>query len=589
MAEKKPPIERFPNDGRPWRVDWFGKVIPGNPPLIEVFMSPFVGNPLKPTEKGSVLDKEQKIFFITVGELPDVHIGSIWRNKKRQSLEKYKYFEETLNLNIQPGTLRIIKAGFSEEGNALIPDNYFHIGGTGREAHCLLIHSNNYGHGIIIPIIEIIRFYYIQSSDLAKAIFNGDVLQIPKKLYNSEKSDFAQDGQTYVLQLRKEFDDSDAWIIARIAASEIARKHAEMIYSSISRKGFDREGVYPETYPPFEGSTTIVAYGKRIMSNDKWLFLVFWIESCSGKFPYNDLYLHRDNPGANPVPMEKYPIEDDQSTAKSRSKKKVEVQDAPLIIDEKPSFDMTEKTLLLNNKRFMDLNNKALIKPERETVKFSFTRGGTREKRDIRAYSTGDETYSKSDIQKLKYLTSNEGRKQEDPAVSHRKYLPVSLDRFIDALNKITSDSGDNITCNIFAVSEGDDIYESIAVSLFPKEDGDEHFPWVFIGRERRRVITAEITYGSNYFYLFEAEQLGSRNHDGYTSLLLHGLEYESLDKSTLKSVLVCCARNKGTWLKKSDLQFIHRIKIKHTWDTPDKFATKVISYIKKALGIEEL
>ena len=79
-------IKEFPNDGRVWRIDWFGAVrkndnVPTEP-IIDVYL-----RPVSVTDKTSIADfgwlnKERICCPIGVGQLPVLTIGSLWKNGK---------------------------------------------------------------------------------------------------------------------------------------------------------------------------------------------------------------------------------------------------------------------------------------------------------------------------------------------------------------------------------------------------------------------------------------------------------------------------------------------------------------------------
>ncbi|WP_293278570.1 hypothetical protein [Neisseria sp. oral taxon 014] len=79
-------IKEFPNDGRVWRIDWFGAVrkndnVPTEP-TIDVYL-----RPVSVTDKTSIADfgwlnKERICCTIGVGQLPVLTIGSLWKNGK---------------------------------------------------------------------------------------------------------------------------------------------------------------------------------------------------------------------------------------------------------------------------------------------------------------------------------------------------------------------------------------------------------------------------------------------------------------------------------------------------------------------------
>lgn len=137
MRKAIPRIKEFPDDGRIWRVDWFGGVernhmIPTEP-KIQLIISPLLDGITDYAASSAVNHEERRTISIGVGQLPLVTIGSLWLN--RQAAGKDKIFH---NLAISPDTVRLVKSDTKVDGQPLILKRFHQISGR-LAVNCLAI------------------------------------------------------------------------------------------------------------------------------------------------------------------------------------------------------------------------------------------------------------------------------------------------------------------------------------------------------------------------------------------------------------------------------------------------------------------
>lgn len=203
MSRLIPRIREFPDDDRIWRVDWFGGLernhqVPTEP-KIQIIISPVVPGATDYASTNAVSDKDRQTITIGVGQLPLVSIGSLWQNRRCliDNAGKSRTFN---NLAINPDTVQLIRSDAEVDGDQLIR-RHFHRIGAGLAANCLAIKYQGDPYGLIIPVAEIIRFYYAISSDLAKAIFSGDFRHDLGAIVNPERCDFDANEKRCTLKL----------------------------------------------------------------------------------------------------------------------------------------------------------------------------------------------------------------------------------------------------------------------------------------------------------------------------------------------------------------------------------------------------
>src|SRR5690554_2298596 len=180
MAEIKiPKIKEFPQDGQVWRVDWIGALTRSKSittePFIQILLSPIkkVAETL-PQNLASVraVDSSRAVTIeIGVGQLPCVAIGSIWKNGFHQGVfaGTDKIFPD---LNISETSVQFIRANHKVNDQFLIPQSQYRLG-TGLNSWLVDVEYQGNPYGVLIPVIELIRFYYAISTNLAQAVFSG--------------------------------------------------------------------------------------------------------------------------------------------------------------------------------------------------------------------------------------------------------------------------------------------------------------------------------------------------------------------------------------------------------------------------------
>lgn len=588
-------LSSFPQDDRIWRVDWFGGVQfnPSNPsePQIEVLVSPLKPGGIENPSANKFVDyKSQRLIYVGVGQLALIYVGTLWKKGQQVYEATAPYSKTTLkNLEINQDKMKIITTGYNENNHYIIPSNYYMIGhSSGLKSKCLCIENDNDQHGIIIPMMEVIRFYYVQSSTLTKILFNGSFWQDSDAIYNIEKSAITDDGLG-IIRLRTKIKDNDAWLAARIAFSKVAKNNALKIYTSMikNRMNLDPNIAIPETYPPFEGLTNLKVIGKKILSGSsetdkKWRFLVFCINSCSAPFPFKDLTATRDNDATKPQFSDNIRK---PSTWKSKKKKNMGPDDEEEVTDNE-SADQNEEMndVLLTKNRFSCLIGKKLKKVEKLYSEYKHDPTILNLiKSDNKKFSTGDTTYSDTQVSPLDF--SIDDTNMEYPGSEREKAMDASFENFIDGLNVLTT-KGD-ISYKIIPGS-----YKSVSTkygpaSLFPHYYISKPLPFSYLGyrgvekRVPRKVLIAEITFGKYYFYLMEIQHMPN---DKFMTLFSYNHYFSQFKLYDLRIILLHCAKNSGKWFKEGEIPNIIRDAFKHP-TSPENFALKALKKMHNALS----
>ena len=221
-------IAAFPQGSALWRVDWFGDVafpdrsIRRKQPSVFLHLSRVTEDHLSGDNPAALLSPNftaparfQKRIWVSVGTLPVLRIGDLWRDGTLFKKPDYQ-LECFRDLQINSTSTTLIKAGLNlEEKGFLLPlsEHPWHLQCT--HSYCLMVELPE-NRRLIIPCMELIRFYFGSSSNLVTKLFSPPLTRAD--LYNNATFD-RQAGR---LQLKL------ADKISGTSASDIGRMHLDL-------------------------------------------------------------------------------------------------------------------------------------------------------------------------------------------------------------------------------------------------------------------------------------------------------------------------------------------------------------------------
>ena len=285
-------------DARPWRVDWFGEVAyqsngqRRSQPVYRVLITPVIGDLASPnivTDEG-----DQREAWLSIGTLPMVGVGDIWQNGER--LAQPVYQQESFDVHIANSWADIIKAGLSVGDDFLLPlsEHRWHRGAT--QSYCVCISLND-GKRLIVPCMELIRFYFGSSSNLLHKLFTGPLRE--EMLWREKSYDPA--AKHLHIKLANRISGASASDIGRIALSKDAWRSAAGICASCITATSQKRTAYPYTGFPFTGKTTLQVSGQWLSfaGEPNSTFVAYRINSCSHRFPFETLSYEIDAQNAH--------------------------------------------------------------------------------------------------------------------------------------------------------------------------------------------------------------------------------------------------------------------------------------------------
>lgn len=289
-------VTAFPEGQRLWRVAWFGPIrfadrtLKMNQPSVLVHLAevsdPAVrDNPDAPIPPSAAAARQIKR-WVSVGTTVLLRIGDLWEGQcffHRPALEE-ECFE---GIEVDEPAAVIVKAGSSlAEGGFLIPfaEHPWHSENT--HSYCLRITLRD-GRYLVIPAMELIRFYYGSSADLLASLFTPPLRK--NALY--ERASVSQVTRVMTLDLAADMPRASAEDIARLAGDPQAWSAAQQVGASCLKASGQRKDIYPIARFPFTGRTDLKVHGQWLSRGHegKATFVVHRIASCSHAFPFQKL------------------------------------------------------------------------------------------------------------------------------------------------------------------------------------------------------------------------------------------------------------------------------------------------------------
>lgn len=140
---------------------------------------------------------------------------------------------------------------------------------------------------LVIPCMELIRFYFGSSSSLLTKLFLPPLAR--DSLY--EKAALNIRSGQLMLALAEKMSGASAADIGRLHLDPLAWRAAAHVGASILKASVANQAIYPQALFPFEGKTNLVASGKWLSFADqpRATFLVYNLRSCAHPFPFSSL------------------------------------------------------------------------------------------------------------------------------------------------------------------------------------------------------------------------------------------------------------------------------------------------------------
>ncbi|MDP3512226.1 MAG: hypothetical protein Q8S20_05695 [Sulfuritalea sp.] len=588
-------IKTFPRGEHLWRVVLFGGIsknprVPSEP-VIEVLLSRVPDDVTDPLSPAALTSNQKFNAKIGVGMLPYVSISSCWRNRRPIPVNTGN-FQRTLAFDT--AKVRILTIGELYEKHKVMPPSAYNFGTAhwriAAQTMVAAIEVRGDPWAVIIPTIELIRFYYGASTRLAQELFWGRY----HNTFNYEKSGDLGDG-VHRIHLKDFIDDTDAWTLARFRSSTHMQMQVRALYNDYQRFGTDWHGGNPPPfYPlrcgfPFEGGTEIRAVGLPLPGpTGTNRFLVLRMLKCSASFPFDQLVRTRDNDNIKGENCDDPNLphgwvtlienEDDEESPDDEDKNLVNT-------DDEPSKDCEILKIDIHEDRFAFLAGKELIKPKKDKQKVRGFPVITGTNPPVPGLSTGEGMWGEIRNRPIKVRTP----KAEDLKRPKPVLIPATLDTFFQAIEQLRATPEFAVR---FIANLGNEIDFSLVPACveFPKRNPAKKKPitWSIVpdsnGGYTRRVAIVEIEHQDRLCYVVE----GERHKTALATLFMAKHDLTRIDPAEWRRFLRESAI-RSRWMSKSQTPEFRRAKTTHgNLDCVDTFAERIQSGIKTVLGLVE-
>lgn len=271
-----------------FRLAWFGNIIRGTTSDgVNVVFAPYM---VAQSTGEEVCDLSKRISVaLPIAYLRKFRIGDIWESGGWTG-RRDTQTRETFRLDISHDSTEVMPVGVPVNSNRnnpkyLLPFSDFEGHRDHTHSQCVRIALKD-GAMLVIPCMEILRFYFGASGSFLKRLFSGAFAL--DRLY----SDARLNPKTRVasIDLAPDLPGVAAATVARIAFCSQANSAARWIVNSGIANAANQLIYYPKTTFPFFGETNLTAYGRWILHGNSRTFLAEQLSQCTHPFPFDKLY-----------------------------------------------------------------------------------------------------------------------------------------------------------------------------------------------------------------------------------------------------------------------------------------------------------
>lgn len=495
---KAPRIRAFPEGQDLWRIDWFGLIafpdrrLQARHPSVLVALSLVVApdaleHPSVLLQPDATLSRRQIKRWVSVGTMMLLRIGDLWRDQRLVVSPPYQ--TETFDdLKVGRDTSELIKAGLSlEDGAFLLPLSEHPWHSQNTHSYCLRVKLAD-GRSIVVPCMELIRFYFGSSAALLTRLFDPDLTK--DRLFSEVV--FNPRNKWMRINLAEGLPKASASDVARIAGSHTAWRAAALVLTSCLKASAAHQDIYPQAVFPFEGTTNLTAVGKWLWLGNKpnQTFIVYRLETCTHAFPFSSLTFkvsgdkHRQR---RPATQEAPPAE-----PKPRVVKKTEAAATPGLVEQDASNTLAAAEVpMWSNRHFPDLARKRLI-GHRNLTKSGEVRAPGKPAPPINDMAVGEPGSSK----RVRRIMLAEADRSQAPR------LPDFLKPVVDAIDGLNGFESSLLTAS-------DDDGWTVPIELLSDDDGviaDELFVDHSGRQQQRRAAAFGLCHAGEHVVLVMVE-----------------------------------------------------------------------------------
>lgn len=233
---------------------------------------------------------KQRTLRVPLAFLRLFRIGDIWHggqccgsdpSETREKFEGLDIIDEAFD--VKPSGLPLSNLG--DHVVFPLPFEQFDAHRSHTGAYCVRVKVSS-NTTLVVPCMELIRFYFGASGSLLKRLFSG--VSGMNQLYT--RATINPVTKRANLDLADGLHGESATTVGRIAFDAYAKSAGRWIVNSGVAASANGEKYYPKTTFPFRGKTNLVAEGRWITQADHRVFLAERLISCTHPFPFDELF-----------------------------------------------------------------------------------------------------------------------------------------------------------------------------------------------------------------------------------------------------------------------------------------------------------
>lgn len=568
-------IEAFPKGL--WRLDYFG-AIENSPEVpserqINVGLSPVIDPAKNPLHNGAVNIEEQCVLPIQTGLLPFLAIGTVWNDGE---IALGTGAPQQTQLTIDTELAKVISPvdtipdPFGNDTAALPRSTYQFGRKLFRQAirHTLIALPVSGGHDeyeVIIPSVELMRFYLCTHDVLARTLFLGEWNDL---IWDGGTHDLPNNGIEVGLNSVRGLTYDAAFILGRYLKSDHMRREVDRIINSIQRS-FPKLEPAIESQFPFAGKTELsVSYkgmsykgrdadGKEVL---RWRKFITRIHSCTHPFPFGDCH---PNPKINPAQGKNADDESLPPIAIPPKGPSPKVQGGKKITSTptEPQIDIEVTKLVVEENRFAFLAGKTAALLPKEAQKYRHVRPPLNSAGEGDRLGTGEGRGGGSETNPMSVTPS-----RNPPAPPS-----VELVQFLQAIVHLRTMADQEYQVNSIVPLSVDTHTQAAGEAIFPLSviargalGHHTHRRWRWlhvVGAKPRHIAVVQVVKDGRYVYLFDLERKIRRGKsealvdEKFSVLACRMPRGEALSRSELMNLLAAIIWNRG-WPRRGDERF---------------------------------
>lgn len=374
------------------------------------------------------------------------------------------------------------------------------------DAYLLGFQRNDDRFGIIIPCVEIMRFFYCYSSNIARIMTSDKVLRPEKYLYDVKKSSFDEEAKLVKLKPRIHTTPASAIFLANFFTGQFLIDRAQLISKQAAIVSPEERMRPFVAFPPFDGHCQMRVSCYTDHSRGSLRIVVTKILSVDVKSNFKRLLIEKRSNDKKETPGNGPPSGFTRVLVRKRSSAPITINPGAVNVNLGIEESINDEL----SARFPDLLRVMRVHNKKNRPRSPSGKGKGKAKRpkpDCSDGSTISSSSKFSNTHRVEILPDVDNNAMEDAR--------IGMQRIIDSL--ILMDSTGIATVKFLSLTREIQDKEGVIYNL-PHRGHKE--AWAFLTRHRnlrRRFVVASITKDAVCRYLIEFEQ----RYEGECSTLI--------------------------------------------------------------------